>query len=83
VNRDHFVDALMERGIGVSVHFIPLHIMPYYSKTYDLKERDYPIAMQCYRETISLPIYPDLEDEQVERVISTIKELGARFYKRR
>jgi dTDP-4-amino-4,6-dideoxygalactose transaminase len=83
VDRDRFVDALMERGIGVSVHFIPLHIMPYYRRKYGLKERDYPVALQCYKETISLPIYPDLEDEQVERVISTIKELGARFYKKR
>jgi dTDP-4-amino-4,6-dideoxygalactose transaminase len=83
VDRDRFVDALMERGIGVSVHFIPLHIMPYYRNTYGLKERDYPSALQCYLETISLPIYPDLEDERVQRVIAAIKEIGARFYKKR
>jgi len=82
-DRDGFVDALMERGIGVSVHFIPLHIMPYYRNTYGLKERDYPSALQCYLETISLPIYPDLEDERVQRVIAAIKEIGARFYKKR
>jgi dTDP-4-amino-4,6-dideoxygalactose transaminase len=73
----------MERGIGVSVHFIPLHIMPYYRLTYALKERDFPVAMQCYRETISLPIYPDLEEEQVQRVIAAVKDLGRQFYKRR
>ena len=83
LDRDRFVDALMERGIGVSVHFIPLHIMPYYRRRYGLKEGDYPVALQCYRETISLPIYPDLEDKQVERVIAAIKELGDRFYKKR
>jgi dTDP-4-amino-4,6-dideoxygalactose transaminase len=83
VDRDRFVDALTERGIGVSVHFIPLHIMPYYRRTYGLKEQDYPVAMQCYLETISLPIYPDLGDEQVERIIAAIKELGTRFYKKR
>jgi dTDP-4-amino-4,6-dideoxygalactose transaminase len=83
VDRDRFVDALMEKGIGVSVHFIPLHIMPYYRRTYGLKERDYPVALKCYLETISLPIYPDLEDEQVERVITAIKDLGSRFYKNR
>ena len=82
IDRDHFVDALMEMGIGVSVHFIPLHIMPYYRHRYQLKERDFPVALQCYRETISLPIYPDLEDEQVERVIAAIKQLGARFYRK-
>jgi dTDP-4-amino-4,6-dideoxygalactose transaminase len=82
IDRDRFVDALMEMGIGVSVHFIPLHIMPYYRQRYGLKERDYPVALQCYQETVSLPIYPDLEDEQVERVIAAIKQLGARFYRR-
>jgi dTDP-4-amino-4,6-dideoxygalactose transaminase len=82
INRDRFVDALMEMGIGVSVHFIPLHIMPYYRERYQLKERDFPVALQCYRETISLPIYPDLEDEQIERVIAAVREIGDRFYKR-
>ncbi|UCF96023.1 MAG: DegT/DnrJ/EryC1/StrS family aminotransferase [Spirochaetaceae bacterium] len=83
LDRDRFVRALMERGIGVSVHFIPLHIMPYYRQTYGLKERDFPVAMQCYRETISLPIYPDLEDEQVQRVIAGIRELGDCHFTRR
>jgi dTDP-4-amino-4,6-dideoxygalactose transaminase len=83
VDRDRFVDALMERGIGVSVHFIPLHIMPYYSQRYGLKERDYPVALQCYRETISLPIYPDLDDAKVERVMAEVKDLGDRFYRKR
>ena len=83
VDRDVFIDALMESGIGVSVHFIPLHIMPYYRRTYGLKERDFPVSLQCYRETISLPIYPDLEEAQVQRIIKTIKQLGERFYKKR
>jgi dTDP-4-amino-4,6-dideoxygalactose transaminase len=82
IDRDRFVDALMEMGIGTSVHFIPLHIMPYYRERYQLKERDFPVALQCYRETVSLPIYPDLEDEQVERVIAAVREIGDRFYKR-
>jgi dTDP-4-amino-4,6-dideoxygalactose transaminase len=81
VDRDQFLDGLMERGIGVSVHFIPLHLMPYYRQRYGFKEQDFPIALRCYRETISLPIYPDLKEEQVHRVISAIKELGERFYK--
>ena len=76
--RDYFAPRLV-----ASVHFIPLHIMPYYRRNYSLRERDFPVALQCYRETISLPIYPDLEDEQVQRVITTIKELGSRFYKSR
>ncbi|MBN2551126.1 MAG: DegT/DnrJ/EryC1/StrS family aminotransferase [Spirochaetales bacterium] len=83
LDRDRFIDALMERGIGVSVHFIPLHLMPYYRRTYGLRERDFPHSMRCYRETISLPIYPGLGEQQVERVIAAVRELGARFYKKR
>jgi dTDP-4-amino-4,6-dideoxygalactose transaminase len=83
VDRDRFVDALMERGVGVSVHFIPLHLMPYYRRTYGLEDRDFPAALRCYLETISLPIYPDLEEDQVHRIIAAIKELGTHFYKTR
>jgi dTDP-4-amino-4,6-dideoxygalactose transaminase len=83
VDRDRFVEALRERGIGVSVHFIPLHLMPYYRRSYGLKERDFPAALQGYRETVSLPIYPDLADEQAQAVISAVKEIGERFYRSR
>ena len=83
IDRDSFADALMEMGIGISVHFIPLHIMPYYRQTYGLKERDFPVALQCYRETISLPIYPDLAEDQEQKIISAVKELGQRNYRKR
>ena len=83
LDRDRFIDAMMERGIGVSVHFIPLHLMPYYRRTYGLGEGDFPHALQCYRETISLPIYPGLGEQQVERVIAAVREIGARFYRKR
>ncbi len=81
VDRDSFAAAMIERGIGVSVHFIPLHIMPYYRRSYGFKSEDFPSAMKCYTETISLPIYPGLTETQVARVIDTIRQLGDRYYR--
>ncbi|GHU92313.1 spore coat protein [Spirochaetia bacterium] len=77
INRDTFIRKLQEGGIGVSVHFIPLHTMPYYKKTYHLKDEDFPETMKSFREEISLPIWQGMTGAQVERVIATVKKTAA------
>jgi dTDP-4-amino-4,6-dideoxygalactose transaminase len=74
-DRDTFIEKLQTRGIGTSVHFIPLHIMPYYRDRYNLKAEDLPESFRRFRETVSLPIWPGMTDSQVERVISAVKAL--------
>lgn len=74
VGRDEFVEQLAARGVGTSVHFIPLHLMPYYQKRYGYKPEDFPNAWKAYLGVFSLPIYPSLDDDQVERVI---REVGS------
>jgi dTDP-4-amino-4,6-dideoxygalactose transaminase len=81
ISRDQFIEKLKEQGIGVSVHFIPLHIMPYFKKRYGFKSHDFPVALQNYLHSISLPIYPDLSKADVKRVIETIKKIGYSFSK--
>jgi len=81
INRDEFTVKLHENGIGVSVHFIPLHIMPYFKKRYGFKPSDFPVALDNYLHSISLPVYPDLMNDQVKRVIETIKKIGYSHYK--
>ncbi len=76
VDRDAFAEELMRRGIGISVHFIPLHLMSYYRKRYDLKPESFPRALESFRTCISLPLSPSLSDEEVERVITAVKETG-------
>ena len=76
IKRDEFIDHLFEKGIGVSVHFIPVHIMPYYRERYSLKPDDYPNALNSYSNSISLPVYPDLDNEQVGRIIEAVIETG-------
>jgi dTDP-4-amino-4,6-dideoxygalactose transaminase len=74
-NRDEVIKRLKDRGISSSVHFIPVHMHPYYRDRYGYREEDYPVANQVFRESISLPIYPDLTDEEVQYVIETVAEL--------
>ncbi|MFW6288913.1 MAG: DegT/DnrJ/EryC1/StrS family aminotransferase [Spirochaetota bacterium] len=76
IGRDRFVELLAERGIGTSVHYIPLHIMPYYRDRYSLKPTDFPISLDAYMRVLSLPIYPDLNDDEIARVVETVKAIG-------
>ncbi|MDR3337039.1 MAG: DegT/DnrJ/EryC1/StrS family aminotransferase [Treponema sp.] len=72
IDRDTFIDKLKEKGIGVSVHFIPLHIMPYYKKCYGLEAEDFPESLKNFKKVISLPIWPGMTSSQVERVIDAL-----------
>src|SRR5262249_18608694 len=56
IDRAQFIEELKARNIGTSVHFIPVHLHPFYSKTYGLKPHDYPVAYGEYQRTISLPL---------------------------
>ena len=71
-NRDELSSKLSENGIGNSVHFIPIHKQPYYKNNYGYKDRDYPVANSVYEKSLSLPIYPDMTDEEVDYVIKNV-----------
>lgn len=76
VARDEWVGRLQAAGIGSSVHYIPLHIMPYYQAQYGLKAADFPRALEAYEEVLSLPLWSGMDDEAVERVIATVLTIG-------
>jgi len=73
--RDVFINTMAENGIGTSVHFIPLHIQPYYRKRYGLDKQSFPIAYSEFLKEVSLPVYSKMTDFQVEKVIKTVKKL--------
>ena len=73
--RNQFIDELKEAGIGTSVHFIPLHFHSYYSGQYGYSKGDFPNAEAAYEGAISLPIYPDMADGDVEYVANTVKRI--------
>jgi dTDP-4-amino-4,6-dideoxygalactose transaminase len=79
IGRDEFIERLQERGIGVSVHFIPLHLMPYWAGRYGLKPSDFPRALARFENVISLPIWPGMDDSMVERVIEAVLAVGDAF----
>jgi dTDP-4-amino-4,6-dideoxygalactose transaminase len=70
--RDPFIEFLRNQGIGTSVHFIPLHIMPYYRDRYGLKPEDLPESYKRFMETVSLPIWPGMNEGQIDRVIAAV-----------
>lgn len=72
INRDEFIEELRKENIGTSVHFIPLHLMPFYQKNFGFKKGDFPKAESVYERVISLPLYPGLAPEDVEGVIRTV-----------
>jgi perosamine synthetase len=73
-DRSSFVKALQGRGVTCSVHFIPLHLQPYYQRVYGYKAGDLPKAELEYRACLSLPIFPSMTDQEIEHVIHAVKE---------
>jgi perosamine synthetase len=71
-NRDRIYDLLKEAHIGTSVHFIPIHKHPYYKNTFNYNNEDYPISNKVFEESLSLPIYPDMTDDEINYVIDNI-----------
>jgi len=70
--RDDLITALKERGIGTSVHFIPLHLHPYYQKKFGYKAGMFPRAEAEYRRYLSLPLFPGMKDAEVQYVIEKV-----------
>jgi dTDP-4-amino-4,6-dideoxygalactose transaminase len=75
ITREKFIDKLREYNIGTSVHFIPLHLQPYYQKTYGYNRGDFPVAEYLFDREVSLPFFPLMKDEDVKYVAEVIKEI--------
>ena len=78
-NRAQIIDELKKHNIGVGVHFMPVHQHLYYSETFKLDDKNYPIASATFPRLMSLPIYPGMTDSSVEKVISTVTEILNQF----
>lgn len=75
VSRDEFVAAMQERGIGCSVHYIPLHLHPHWRDTYALDATNYPNSTRAFAELVSLPIYSRMTATAVDRVIASVRAI--------
>ncbi|HKV27359.1 MAG TPA: DegT/DnrJ/EryC1/StrS family aminotransferase [Candidatus Acidoferrales bacterium] len=72
IDRDQFIDALGRQGIGTSVHFIPLHLQPYYQREFGYRLGDFPNAESQYVRSVSLPLYPDMSEQEINQVIAAV-----------
>ena len=79
INRAQFIEALRTRNIGASVHFIPLHLHPFYQNQYGFKRGDFPVAEAIYEDIISLPLYTKMTVQDVQDVIETVKHIAAQY----
>ncbi len=66
-------DKLKKSGIGVQVHYIPLYLQPYYRKKFGYKKNNYPKVERYYQGAITLPLYPQMRDDDVKYVIKALK----------
>jgi dTDP-4-amino-4,6-dideoxygalactose transaminase len=78
ITRDQLIDSLFADGIGVSVHYIPLHLHPYWKERYDLKPEQFPQSQKAYERMVSLPLYTRMTDADVERVITAVRKAFGR-----
>ena len=81
IDRAQFIIELKQRGIGTSVHWMPLHMHPYYREKYGYRSEDLPCAASLYPEIISLPLYPDLTESAADYVCQSVTEIVSRNLK--
>ncbi|MDI4652865.1 MULTISPECIES: UDP-4-amino-4,6-dideoxy-N-acetyl-beta-L-altrosamine transaminase [Pseudoalteromonas] len=76
INKSHkqVFDELREHGIGVNLHYIPVHTQPYY-KNMGFKEGDFPESERYYQEAISIPMFHGMTDQQHDEVVNTLKQV--------
>jgi perosamine synthetase len=75
INRAEFFQELRSKGIGANVHYIPVHLHPYYRSKFGTGPGLCPVAESAYEQIISLPMYPAMSDDDVRFVIDTVKQI--------
>jgi dTDP-4-amino-4,6-dideoxygalactose transaminase len=82
IDRAQFIEELRALNIGSSVHFIPVHLHPWYQKAYGYKRGDFPVAERVFDSIISLPLYPKMSEDDLQDVVEavryTVKQHGRR-----
>ncbi len=75
VGRDEFIEKMSEFGVGCSVHFIPLHMHPYWRKAFKLTPEMFPIAQSIFEQEVSIPLYTRMTESDQQRVIEAIHKV--------
>lgn len=80
-SRAAVMNILREKGINTQIHYIPVHLQPYYKRSFGCRKGDYPVAEEYYDKALSLPIYPGMSDNDVRKVVNEILNLITRLGK--
>ena len=67
-------EEFYKKNINLQVHYIPIHLQPYYKKRYGFREGDYPIAEKFYLREVSLPIFFSLKNKNIYNIINNLKK---------
>ena len=81
ITRNEIIDKLVEKGIGVSVHYKPIHMLDYYHRKFEYKSNDFPRSKALFDSVISLPLYPNLSDNEIDYIIATLNDLHTQYSK--
>jgi len=81
IDRAAFIRELHDLNIGASVHFIPLHLHPYYQRLIGHQPDDFPVALRLYERIVSLPIYPSMSQQDVDDVVDAVHAVVRRHRK--
>jgi len=76
IDRRAFIETLGRHNVGSSVHFIPLHFHPFYRDTFGYGPKDFPNATRLFERIVSLPIYPNMTEAQVDDVITAVSQIA-------
>lgn len=79
IDRNSFIEELKARNIGTSVHYLPVHMHPFYRDKYGYKPEDCPVAADAFTRMITLPLHPGLSDQDVQDVITAVRDVVAAF----
>ena len=82
VGRREIFEALRAENIGVNVHYIPVHLQPFYQREFGYKQGDYPMAESYYKRAITLPVFPKMSEQDIEDVIEAVGKVVAYYSKK-
>jgi dTDP-4-amino-4,6-dideoxygalactose transaminase len=81
IGRDEFIEQLKDRGVGTSVHFIPIPLHPFFAERAKLRQNQCPNALDLYPRLISLPLFPAMTESQVEYVAKSVRQICHKWRK--
>jgi dTDP-4-amino-4,6-dideoxygalactose transaminase len=81
IDRARFIEELKARNIGASVHFIPVHMHPYYRDKYGYRPADFPVAYREYQRLVSLPLNLRMSNGDVQDVIDAVLDIVAQYHR--